>query len=204
MRRLEALTVDRHRALQFRRREMRGEGVGQAQRRRKLRPVKAGAEYPDRHVEARARHRLDPLPLLKRFEITEELDHVLRKGVDVGVQVAAQRPGRRHVGPRSATDAEIDAAGMECRQRAESFRDHERCVVRQHDATGADADRRRPRRDMGNRDRRRRAGDAGHVVMFGEPIAPVAPSLGMPGEIERVPQRLRRVGTFGNGGKVED
>src|SRR3954468_7528368 len=36
--------------------------------------------------------------------------------------------------------------------------------------------------------RRRGAGHAGEVVMLGQPVALVAPSLGVAGEVERVPQ----------------
>jgi hypothetical protein len=45
------------------------------------------------------------------------------------------------VGTGCAAEAQIDAAGIERGQRAELLGDHQRRMVRQHDAAGADADR---------------------------------------------------------------
>ena len=56
--------------------------------------------------------------------------------------VPAQRPRRRHVGPRRAAEAEVDAVREQRGQRAELLGDHQRRMVRQHDAARADADRR--------------------------------------------------------------
>ena len=50
-----------------------------------------------------------------------------------------------------------------------------------------------PAGDVRDHDRRRRAGDAGHVVVLGQPEAAVAPALGVLREVERVGERLRRV-----------
>ncbi len=46
-------------------------------------------------------------------------------------------------------------------------------------------------------------GDARHVVMLGQPEPLVAPRLGMPGEIERIGKRLRRIAALENGREVE-
>ena len=83
---------------------------------------------------------------------------------------------RALVGAGRAAEAEVDAAGVERLERAELLGDHERRVVRQHDAARADADRRRAAGDVPDHDRRRGARDAGHVVVLGEPEAPVSPS----------------------------
>ena len=48
-------------------------------------------------------------------------------------------------------------------------------MVRQHDAAGADANRRRAAGDMRDDNRRRRARDRRHVVMLGQPVAVIAP-----------------------------
>ncbi len=61
--------------------------------------------------------------------------------------------------------------------------DGQRGVVRQHDPARTDADFTRSLRDVADRHRSGGAGDPNHVVMLGEPIAMVAPALGMLGEI---------------------
>ena len=99
---------------------------------------------------------------------------------------------RELVGAGRAAEAEVDAAGIERLERAELLGDHERRVVRQHDPARADADRRRAGGDVRDHDRGRGAGDAGHVVVLGEPEAPVAEPLGVLGQVERVRGARRR------------
>ena len=108
------------------------------------------------------------------------------------------------IGARRAAEPEIDAAGKERRQRAELLRHLQRRVVRQHDAAGADANGRRAGADMRDQHRGGGAGDARHVVMFGEPEAVVAPPLGVLREVERVAKRLRGRAALDNRRKVED
>ena len=50
----------------------------------------------------------------------------------------------------------------------------------------------RAARDVADHHGRGGAGDAGHVVVLGEPEAVVAPAFRMPGQVERVAQRLAR------------
>lgn len=69
----------------------RGERIRQAQLRGQPRTEQAGAEYPHRHRAARAGYGAHRLSLPGRFEITEQLRHVLRKFVGAFV-IAAQRP----------------------------------------------------------------------------------------------------------------
>src|SRR5437870_1639209 len=76
-------------------------------------------------------------------------------------------------------------------------------MVRQHDPAGADADRLGATRDMPDHHRCRRARNARHVVMLGEPEALVAPALDVPGEIERIGKRLRRIAALTDGSEVE-
>ena len=54
------------------------------------------------------------------------------------------------------------------------------------DDMGADADRARLGRDMGDHDLGRAAGEAGRVVMLGIPDAGVSQPLGNLGELDRV------------------
>ena len=63
-------------------------------------------------------------------------------------------------------------------------------MIRQHHPTGSDADAARAGRDMADNDRGRSRGDAGHVVMLGDPEAPVAKAFGMAREFQRIAQRV--------------
>ena len=93
---------------------------------------------------------------------------------------------------------------MQRGQGAELFGDHQRRVVRQHDAAGADADMAGPGRDMGERHGGRRAGDARQIVMLGHPIAPVAQRLDMAREVERVAQRLAGIAALDDRRQIEN
>jgi len=172
-RRFELATVKIERLRHRIRREMRGERVRQTEHRGEARAEQAGAENPHRHVDARAGHRAHGLSRFGRLEVTQQFDDVVRKRVRT-VVVAAQRARRRLIRARSAADAEVDASRIQRCERAELLGDLQRRIVRQHDAAGADADRRRAAGDVADQHRRRRARDAGHVVMLGEPVARVA------------------------------
>jgi hypothetical protein len=51
----------------------------------------------------------------------------------------------------------------------------------------------------------RSAGDAGHVVVLGDPVAPIAQGFGMAGnELDRVPERVTRLLAFDDGNEVEN
>ena len=105
---------------------------------------------------------------------------------------------------RRAADPEVDAAGTERLQRAELLGDHERRVVRQHHAAGADADRRGARGDVADDDRGRGAGDAGHPVVLCQPIAAITPALGVPREVERPAEGLPGVAPFDHRRQIQD
>ncbi len=77
-------------------------------------------------------------------------------------------------------------------------------MVGQHDAACADPYGLCSCCDMAKHDRRRRAGDAGHIVMLRHPDAAIAPSLGMSREIARIVERAARIGIFGDADKIED
>jgi hypothetical protein len=116
----------------------------------------------------------------QREELAELTGEVLR--AEAGRRPAQRR--RRHlVGPGRPADAEVDPARVERLEERELLGDDERRVVRQHDAAGADADPRGPRRDVGDEHRRARARDRGHPVVLGEPEARHAEALGGDGEI---------------------
>ena len=108
------------------------------------------------------------------------------------------------VGAGSTAEAEVDAAGIEGFEGAELLGDDQRRVVGQHDAAGADADRRGAGADMSEADRGGGAGDAGHGMVLGHPEAPVAELLGMTGKVEGVAQGQTGVTAFDDRGEVED
>ena len=56
-------------------------------------------------------------------------------------------------------------------------------MVRQHDAAGTDADRLGAFGHVADNDGGRRAGDTDHVVVLRQPVAAIAPGLGMLGEV---------------------
>ena len=77
-------------------------------------------------------------------------------------------------------------------------------MVRQHDAARADPHGLRAAGHMADDDARGRAGDADHVVMLGEPVAIVAPSLRVLRQIERVAQGIGGREAFGHWREIED
>ena len=64
--------------------------------------------------------------------------------------------------------------------------------------------RRGARGDVGDHDRGRGAGDAGHVVMLGHPEAAIAPALGVGCEIAGVVERAARIGRLGDADEIEN
>ena len=202
-RRAEALPVDRDRLHHHRRRKMRGEGERQTEDRGELGAIGARPEDPDRDLEPGAGNRLHGLVWFGGLEVAHQLDDILGKLV-AAEEGSAHRPGGDLVRPGGAAEAQLDPSGMQRGEGAELFGDHQRGVVRQHDAAGADADAGRAGGDMGERHRGRRAGDAGQVVMLGHPVAPVAEPLDMAREVERIAQRLAGVAAFGDRGEIEN
>ena len=112
------------------------------------------------------------------------------------------RGGR--IGSRRAPETEIDPPWKQRLERAELLGHDERCVIGQHDAAGADSDHLRAGGDVRDDDRGCRAGDAWHVVVFGQPVTGETQPLGMTRKIERVCQRRRGIAAFGDRREVED
>ena len=99
---------------------------------------------------------------------------------------AAHGERSQAVGAGRAAEAEVDAAGMQRLQQAEGLGDLERRVVGQHDPAGADAQMVGAAGDVADHDLGGAAGQAGGVVVFGEPEAVVAEAVGQHGEIARI------------------
>ena len=169
----ERLAVDLERGHERGGREVRRERVRQPERGGELRAEETRAEDPQRHVRARAGNGLDVLVGRGIAEQRLQLLDVGRERVGAR-EVAAQRAHRRLVGAWRAPEPEVDAAGIERVERAELLGDHERRVVGEHHAARAYADRVRALGHEADRHGGRRAGDARHVVVLGQPEAAVA------------------------------
>ena len=163
---------------------MRCESKWKAELGGKLRAEQARAEQPDGYAQACARNGSNSLIWRSGLEIGLQLLDVLRKVVGGGSYIAAKGVRGRLVGSGSTPESEIDAAWIERSERAELLRDDQWGMVRQHDAAGADSDRFGTAGNVANDDGRGGAGDAGHVVMFGQPKTIVAPYFGALREIE--------------------
>ena len=87
-----------------------------------------------------------------------------------------QSPVGDRVAARSATDAEVDPAGMRRLEQRELLGDDQRSVVRQHHSAGADPDPAGGGRDHGDQHRRIGRGDGRHVVVLGHPDSACAPA----------------------------
>ncbi|MOA01734.1 hypothetical protein D3C78_1211550 [compost metagenome] len=189
--------------MQVVRREVRGEGVGQALLRRQLGAVQAGAEQPERHLGADAGHGDHPLAGLCRAEQVFQFLDVLREIIVAARALAAQRAGGVLVGTRCAAQPQVDASRIEGGEGAELFGDHQRCMVGQHDATGADPDARSASRQVADQHGGGGAGDAVHVVVLGHPEAGEAQRLHMPGQGQGIVQGLGRPAIVADGAQVE-
>ena len=139
-----------------------------------------------------------------RTEVRLQFKHVLRKSVAAAAEITAECASRELVAARRPAKAEIDATRIERLKRAELFGDDERRVVRKHDPAGADTDASRLSGDVSDDDRSGRAGDARKVVMFGEPVAMIAPLFRVLREIDRVAESERRIGALNYRRKVEN
>ena len=183
---------------------MGGEGERQTQISRELRAIGARPEDPDRHVEPGAGNRLHRLSRRRRLEIAHQLDDVARELVDLARKVSAHGASGDLIRAGGSAQPQLDPTGMQGGEGAELLGDQQRGMVRQHNAAGADTDIARAGRDVGQRHRRRGAGNPGQVVVFGHPITPVAERLDMPREIERIAQRLTGIAAFDDRGKVKN
>ena len=147
--------------------------------------------------------RVDHLTLLRRAEQRLKLDDILREPFRRLI-VAPQRLPGALVGTRRPAQSQIDAAGEQRRQGPELLGDHQGRMVRQHDAAGADPDRRGAAGDVADAHRGGGAGDAGQIMMFGQPEARVTGGLGMLRQIPRIAQRVGRGEAFADIGEVEN
>ena len=77
-------------------------------------------------------------------------------------------------------------------------------MIGQHDAARPDPDAAGSGGDVSDGDRCGGTGNARHVVMLGQPEAPIAPGFGVSREIARIIQRAARVAFLGDPREVEN
>jgi hypothetical protein len=104
------------------------------------------------------------------------------------IEPGAQCVGRGAIGAGRAAQSEIDAAGKQRFQHFEALGHHQRRMVGQHHAAGADPDAAGHRGDLADHDVGRRARHRGEIVMFGEPVTEVAQPVGVARQIDAVAQ----------------
>src|SRR6267143_1424501 len=201
--RTEGRAVNLDRWLHHRRGEVRRKREWQSHRGRELRAKGTRTENVNRYAHALGGHRPNSV-IRPRREIPHQLEDIFRKSVWVGNEGSTQRVRSDGIGSRRAAKSEVNPAWEQRLQRAELLGDHERRVIREHNAASADADRCRPRRDMRDDDGRCRAGDSWHVVMLREPIAVNAETLGVAGVVERVAKGCCDVAALRDGCQIEN
>ena len=183
---------------------MAGKGIRQAQMGRQLRPIGRRAQNPHLYRLTFSRIGGNALTFDRRFKPAHQLHHILREAIHVGLQGPAQSAGGQLVRTRRAAKAQINTVRIERRQGAELFGDDQRGMVGQHNAPCPNPNGLGGRCDRPDHHRGRCTGDAGHVVVLGQPVAGVAQSIGMGGQIDRVPQGLPHVGTIGDRSEIEN
>jgi len=77
-------------------------------------------------------------------------------------------------------------------------------MVGQHDAAGTHADRARGRRHMAHHHGGGCAGNSAHAMVLGQPIALVAPGLGVLRQVACVAKSIGRGAAFGNRCQVQN
>ncbi len=188
-RRAELLSVHGDRRFQRLGSEMGGEGVRQSEHGGELRAEQRRTEHVQRDIGPAAGCRLDARNPRRAGQVALEFEHILRKVVG-GQYVAPQGAGGGLVTPGRSTKTKIDPTGMKTGERAELLHDHQRRMVRQHDAAGTEPDRARLCSDVRDQHARRRRCDGGHVVVLGVPDPRVAMNLGLLRGFDGAQQRV--------------
>ena len=108
------------------------------------------------------------------------------------IAAAAQGAHGVAVTAGSAAQAKVDAAGVECFERAIGFGNAQGRMVEQHDATRADTQVLRMGGGAADQDFGDGRGDGGHAVVLGIPEARIAQRIGGLGEPDGFGHRLWR------------
>ena len=201
--RLETRTINLQCGHEVRRREMRGESVGQAEFRCQHGPEMARPENPERHARSGGRDGLHALARLQGPEEGLQLHDILRKSL-CRFSCCSQRAKGDLVGAGRTAQPEVYTPGEQAFEGAKLFRNHDRGMVRQHDATGADADLLRTGSNVRDHQRRGCAGDPRHVVVLGDPDTIVVPLLGMRRQVACIVHGRARIRALCNADQVEN
>ena len=112
-------------------------------------------------------------------QVVDDVPYLLREVTDV-LGHAGIGQGRRGnlVAAGGATDAQVDAVRVKRVQDPKGFGHFEGAVVRQHHASGTDADALGVRCDLAHHDLGSSAGEIGQVMVLGHPIALVTHLFG--------------------------
>ena len=183
--------------------KVRCKGIRQPQRGGQLCPIQAGAQNPDRNIQALTWHGMHRIFGVGR-KVIHQLQHITRKLVSVRTQVAAQGACGDLVRTGCPAQPQVNAAGVERLQRAKLFCNHQWRVVRQHDAACTDPNGAGASRHMANQNRCGGAGNARHAVVLRQPVALITPGFGVLGQVKRVAKRLRGIAALRNRGVVEN
>jgi len=182
---LEVFQIDLRGCVERLRREVRGEGEGQALRSSQRGAVCAGSEKGDGDVASLPRKGVDALAGAGWAEVALQLTEEGREIVAVLVEISAECAHCREIAAGSAAQAEVYAVGIQRFERSKLFGDDQRGMVGEHDASAAHADCGGGGGDVADQHRSRGAGEAGDGVMFGEPVARVAEALDVAGKVGR-------------------
>ena len=174
-----------------------------------FRTVVAGAEQPDRRQRRVVGHRHHivvgmagrKIAGLPQGQFVQPLEKIVALAA---IEPAAQRMRGGAIGAGRAAEPEIDPAGKQRLQHLEALGHHQRRMVRQHHAAGADPDVLRHRGDLPDHQVGRGARHRREVVMLGQPVADIAQRIGMARQIDAVAQRRGGLGAGGDDGEVED
>ena len=200
----ELRTIEGQRRHQVGRREMRRERERQAERGGKLRAVGARSEQPERDA------RSGPGTARTAWPGCTGPSRACSSRTSCGKFSAAPARSRRNARavrwsvPGARPRPRSMRSAVERLQRAELLRDHQRRVIRQHDAARSDTDGPGAAGNIADHHGRRGAGDAGHVVMLGEPESLEPPAFGVLREVERIAEGLGRIAALIDRRQIED
>jgi hypothetical protein len=172
---------------------MRRERKRQTEHRSELRAERARSEQPDRDPQSRTWHSPDHLAGLQRSQQGLQFHDIMGEILGGRGQIRTQRARGSLIGAGGAAGPEIDAAPVKRFQRTELLCDDQRRMVWQHHAARSNTNGPGAAGDIADHHRGRSAGDAGHIMMLGEPEPLVIPAFGVLRQIEPIVEGLGRI-----------
>src|SRR5690606_706037 len=139
----------------------------------------AGAQDPDGDLEAFSGEGPDFSPVVFGTEVALQLLDFTCEVVMHVHPVAPEGHGGQLISARRPPQAQVDPPRIHRFQGAELFGDDQGCMVRQHNAAGADPDMLCFSGHMADKHGGSRAGDVFHIMMLSQPDTAVAQALDM-------------------------